>query len=263
VYRREVGAEVERVWENVLDWEHLPWLHRSTFSRIELLGSGASGWRARVGLAPAESGREILLELATWRDRGRYVARTLEGPGAGTEIWTQLFPRGARTGIEVAFHVPGVAAARVAEVGRSHERLYARLWDEDEAMMVRRARELARRAAPAEPASPLALGPLDELRGKLPLLVELGGRRYRLVEVDGELAAHAAVCPHRLGPLEEGELEDGCVRCPWHGYRFDLRTGESRDGRRLRLPPAPRVVVDAAGAVSLVPGPGASRGGPR
>ena len=28
-----------------------------------------------------------------------------------------------------------------------------------------------------------------------------------------------------LGPLEEAAVEDGCVRCPWHGYRFDLRTG--------------------------------------
>jgi nitrite reductase/ring-hydroxylating ferredoxin subunit len=252
-YRREVGAEVARVWENVLDWEHLPWLHRTTFSRIELLESGALGWRARVGLAP-DAGRVILLEVRTERDAGHYVSRTLEGPGAGTEIWTQLDPRGARTGIEVEFHVPGVPPEGAAGVGGAFERLYARLWDEDEAMMQRRARELARRAQPAAPpCAPVALGPVVELRRRLPLVVELDGERWRVVELGGELFAHATRCPHWLGPLEEARLEDdGCLRCPWHGYRFDVRTGANRDGRRLRLPPAPRVRVDPAGEASLV-----------
>jgi nitrite reductase/ring-hydroxylating ferredoxin subunit len=254
-YRREIGADAVRVWENVRDWEHLPWLHRATFSRIELVESGAPGWSARVGLAPA--GQEILLELAIWRDAGRYVARTLEGPGAGTEIWTQLHPRGASTGIEVEFHVPAVPPERAAAVGAAFERLYARLWDEDEAMMQRRARELARRAGPALPApcAPVALGPVHELRRRLPLVVELGGERWRVIEQGGELLAHATRCPHWLGPLEDAPLEaDGCLRCPWHGYRFDPRTGASADGRRLRLAPAPSVRVDAAGHATLVPG---------
>ena len=255
IYRREIGADVERVWENVRDWEHLPWLHRAAFSRIGLVESGAAGWRARVGLAPG-TGQEILLELAISRDAGRYVARTLEGPGAGTEIWTRLAPHGESTGIEVEFHVPGVPPGRAAEAGAAFERLYARLWDEDEAMMQRRASELARRAGPALPAgcAPVALGPVDELRRRLPLVVELGGERWRVIERGGELLAHATRCPHWLGPLEDAALEDdGCLRCPWHGYRFDPRTGASADGRRLRLPPAPGVRVGADGQVSLVP----------
>ena len=32
VYRRRIGASLERVWENVRDWEHLPWLHRQSFA---------------------------------------------------------------------------------------------------------------------------------------------------------------------------------------------------------------------------------------
>jgi nitrite reductase/ring-hydroxylating ferredoxin subunit len=61
------------------------------------------------------------------------------------------------------------------------------------------------------------------------------------------------VCTHLLGPLGEAPVEDGCVTCPWHGYRFDVRTGRSADGRRLRLSPAPRVEVDAeSGRVRLV-----------
>ncbi len=54
VYRRTIRASLARAWENVLDWEHLPWLHRSAFSDIEHIDSGAWGWRARVGLQPAQ-----------------------------------------------------------------------------------------------------------------------------------------------------------------------------------------------------------------
>lgn len=253
VYRREIKTDAARVWENVLDWEHLPWLHRASFSRIELVDSDGSGWRARVGLAGAAAA-EILLEVRTERDAGRYVSRTLAGPGAGTEIWTQLRPGGDQTGIEIEFHVPGVPAERAAATGAAFERLYARLWDEDEAMMIRRGHELSRLGAPrTRAAAPVALGPLARLRERLPLALEFGGERYRVVEVDGELFAHATRCPHWLGPLEAAAIEDGCVRCPWHGYLFDARTGASRDGHRLRLAPAPRLRVDAGGEVILEP----------
>jgi nitrite reductase/ring-hydroxylating ferredoxin subunit len=244
VYRREVHASLERIWENVLDWEHLPWLHRESFSRIECLEEGPSGWRAKLGLAPEASGQEILLELALEEPALRYVARTLEGPGRGTEIWTRLRPTAAdRTQIEVEFLLPGIPPARRGALGRAYLQLYQLLWDQDEAMMARREAQLAGMPKPAT-ADPVRLGPLAALRARLPLALELGGRGYRVLELAGELVAHATMCPHRLGPLEQAEIVDGCVRCPWHGYRFDVRTGRSVDGRRLRLAPAPRVVID-------------------
>jgi len=246
VYRRELRVSVERIWENVLDWEHLPWLHSESFSRIECLHSGASGWRARVGLAPASQGQEILLELVLERPALRYVARTLEGPGSGTQIWTRLAPLAPeRTNIEVEFLLPGIPAAHREALGRAYVRLYTLLWDQDEAMMTRREAELGA-GARSERATvgSLGLGPLAALRPRLPLIVRFGGRELRVVELDGELFAHATLCPHRLGPLADAPIEDGCVRCPWHGYRFDVRTGGSRDGRPLRLAPAPRVRID-------------------
>jgi nitrite reductase/ring-hydroxylating ferredoxin subunit len=252
VYRREVRADLPRVWENVYDWEHLPWLHHAAFSQIELVDRGSWGWRARVGLAAKQKGQVILLELRTEREAGRYVSRTLEGPGAGTEIWTQLESRGTHTGIEVAFCVPGVASQHAAGVGAAFERLYARLWDEDEAMMQRRTQELSRPREPAASAARMALGPLTRLRERLPLVLEIGAERVRLVQIGDEIVAHSTRCPHWLGPLEDAPLEDGCVRCPWHGYRFDVRTGANADGRGLRLAPAPRVLVDASGDAQLV-----------
>lgn len=249
VYQRTVGASAERVWENVHDWAHLPWLHGSSFSSIECLDSGPWGWRARVGLEPADA-HEILLELVLDDSASRYVSRTLEGEGAGSEIWTSVQPLDPeRTQISVEFWLPGVDPARADRLGESYTALYTRLWDEDESMMVRRGRLLAGRSSRG--ARRVELGPLEALRARLPLCVELSGRPFRLLELDGELVAHAAVCPHLLGPLERGEVREGAVACPWHGYRFDVRTGRSRDGRRLRLDRAPRVEIDASGGVVL------------
>jgi vanillate O-demethylase monooxygenase subunit len=36
----------------------------------------------------------------------------------------------------------------------------------------------------------------------------------------GEVRAFADECPHRLAPLSAGAVEDGCLRCPYHGWRF-------------------------------------------
>lgn len=251
-YRRAIAAGIERVWENVLDWEHLPWLHASAFAGIELLVESRAGWRARVLARASRGERSQVIEVRIERERLRYVSATLEGPGAGTEIWTHLDPRAAdTTDIDVGFWVPERDPGRATALGQSLVRVYERLWDEDEAMMQRRTRELevrsSRSGAPAE----LSLGSLEALRPRLPLRVELGGRGFRVVEVNGVLAAHATRCPHRFGPLEDAPVEGDCVvRCPWHGYGFDVRTGASLDGRRLRLPVA-RVELTAGGELLL------------
>lgn len=38
--------------------------------------------------------------------------------------------------------------------------------------------------------------------------------------------AFEASCPHKGGPLAQGELVDDRVRCPWHKYEFDVFTGQ-------------------------------------
>jgi nitrite reductase/ring-hydroxylating ferredoxin subunit len=61
-------------------------------------------------------------------------------------------------------------------------------------------------------------------------LAEAGGHRVALVGLDGGPVALGDRCSHRGGPLSEGEIVDGCVTCPWHGSRFDARTGRPRRG---------------------------------
>jgi nitrite reductase/ring-hydroxylating ferredoxin subunit len=245
LYRRRVRASALRVWENVRDWEHLPWLHASSFRSIELEDSGPWGWRAAIALP---GGGEIRLELVVEGDR--YVSRTLEGPGAGVEIWTTVTSRGPeQTDIEVEFQVPGVDAAAAKTIGDGFVRLYTRLWDEDESMMRERTRQLRSRKQSASFAA-LDLGPREELT--LPMQVELAGQSVWIVEIGGELVVYAATCPHWLGPLGAC-TEDGRVTCPWHGYRFDIRSGKRCDADSpMRLLPAPRLDV-RAGRVWLLP----------
>jgi hypothetical protein len=55
-YRRVIRASLDRVWENVLDWEHLPHLHKDSFRAIAPIRVDRDGWRANVELADGDRG---------------------------------------------------------------------------------------------------------------------------------------------------------------------------------------------------------------
>jgi nitrite reductase/ring-hydroxylating ferredoxin subunit/uncharacterized membrane protein len=54
---------------------------------------------------------------------------------------------------------------------------------------------------------------------------------------EGRIVALADRCTHRGGPLHEGEVADGCIRCPWHGSVFDA-DGRVRSGPATRPQPS-------------------------
>lgn len=66
--------------------------------------------------------------------------------------------------------------------------------------------------------------------------VEHEGRIYALFNVDGVISAIDGICPHQGGPLADGTLEGTCVTCPWHGWQFDVRTGKTPLGVKIKLP---------------------------
>ncbi len=252
-YARRVRASAERVWENVLDWEHLPALHARDFRSIRCLRADGRGWHAQVGVA---SGAEIAVELAIEPDGRSYHSRTLRGPGAGTDIWTRVTEIAPdATDVAVAFLVPGVAAEAAHKVGAAFVQLYTRLWDEDEAMM-RERQAFLDGVAPRPPRpgarTPQRLGRVDALRGKLPLAVAADGDTWIVREHRDALVAHAAACPHWGAPLAGATLEDGAVVCPWHGYRFDLATGRGPASQRCRMPARATVRVTDGGEAWLV-----------
>ena len=65
----------------------------------------------------------------------------------------------------------------------------------------------------------------DELADQQVKLIELEGQKIALFRVSGTFYALSDTCTHRGGPLSEGSVEGAEVTCPWHGAKFDIRTG--------------------------------------
>jgi nitrite reductase/ring-hydroxylating ferredoxin subunit len=100
-------------------------------------------------------------------------------------------------------------------------------------------------------------------------LVEVNGRAVVVFNLGGEFFALNNRCPHRGGSLSDGvttalvqSSEPGeyrtsrkgeIIRCPWHSWEFDIRTGQSWcDPQRLRTR---KYAVSVEAGVKLVEGP--------
>ena len=74
------------------------------------------------------------------------------------------------------------------------------------------------------PGGGFELGSLRE--GATNVRVLADGQKCVLVRRGDRVTGFREVCPHMGGPLGEGVVcRDGTIKCPWHGYRYDLETG--------------------------------------
>src|SRR4051794_21968623 len=120
---------------------------------------------------------------------------------------------------------------------------------------------------------------LDEMPPGRHKIVEVAGRSIGVFNVNGEFFALRNSCPHQGGPLCTGRVsgfvisetpgeysysrQGEILRCPWHGWEFDIRTGQSWfDPTRVRVrryevtvEPSPAVATDDPS-----PAPGLERG---
>jgi len=63
-------------------------------------------------------------------------------------------------------------------------------------------------------------------------------------KIAGHFCATQAKCPHKQGPLNEGELDGSTVTCPWHGSQFNVCTGTVLQGPAVDPLKTYRVTVD-------------------
>jgi nitrite reductase (NADH) small subunit len=71
-------------------------------------------------------------------------------------------------------------------------------------------------------------------------------RIVALFNVDGAFYALDGICPHQGGPLGKGSLCGSIVTCPWHGFQFDVTTGQHQTSQSLVHPRFPvKVEADA------------------
>jgi len=74
----------------------------------------------------------------------------------------------------------------------------------------------------------LDAGPLAEIpEGRANIVCPKDGERIAVYKHEGKVFAIENVCAHQGGPLGEGNVIDGCITCPWHGFQFRPEDGQS------------------------------------
>ncbi|HEX3489149.1 MAG TPA: Rieske (2Fe-2S) protein [Streptosporangiaceae bacterium] len=89
--------------------------------------------------------------------------------------------------------------------------------------------------------------PARRLLGEVPLVAVRDGDQVQVL---------ADRCSHMSGPLSDGDLEDGCLTCPWHGSVFRLSDGSVARGPATAPQPAFETRVVAGGVQVRLPGAG-------
>ena len=71
-------------------------------------------------------------------------------------------------------------------------------------------------------------GLVDDIEMNHAKVVSLKGcERIAVYRHTDGISAISNVCAHQNGPLGEGQIVDGCVTCPWHGYQYLVHNGQS------------------------------------
>lgn len=98
----------------------------------------------------------------------------------------------------------------------------------------------------------IRFGPLDELTDGKMTVKRLLARRFAVLKRGEELLAFDADCRHMRAPLEQGALTQNILKCPWHGWEYDLRSGAclTTPGMTLRHYP----IIIEEGQIFLVLG---------
>lgn len=117
---------------------------------------------------------------------------------------------------ERALLVPTLLVAGIVLVSGLHIAAGAREWRRDA------------RVAQASDDGWVDVGEVREIPESRARVVCVGrGERVAVYRTGDTLSAIANVCAHQGGPLGEGKIIDGCVTCPWHGYQYVARNGQS------------------------------------
>jgi nitrite reductase/ring-hydroxylating ferredoxin subunit len=86
------------------------------------------------------------------------------------------------------------------------------------------------------------VGDLEEGKAKV---CQAGGTPVALILCAGTYRALGNVCRHRGGPIGEGHIDthERTVTCPWHGWQYDVETGQAKLNPMAKLAVYPVEVV--------------------
>ena len=203
----------------------------------------AGGRRARpaadalVGIGVATALPTAVTGLADWSDMDEPERRSGLVHAAANVVATALYGlsflarrRGHRTG-GVALGLAGATAATAGAFLGGH-------------LAYRRGAGVNRAAAAPAPDDWTEIQVEGTLTREEPTLARLDGEPLAAAQGDGGPVALFDRCSHLAGPLHEGVLVDGCVRCPWHGSTFRMSDGTVVRGPATATQPAYELRVD-------------------
>jgi nitrite reductase (NADH) small subunit/3-phenylpropionate/trans-cinnamate dioxygenase ferredoxin subunit len=99
----------------------------------------------------------------------------------------------------------------------------------------------------------ITVAELAEIRPGTAKVVEVHNVEVALFNLDGQIYALDNMCQHAGGPLGEGKIRDDVVTCPWHGYRYYIKTGQYLKNPDMSVACYPVKVEDGKIAVSVTP----------
>lgn len=74
--------------------------------------------------------------------------------------------------------------------------------------------------------SPTVVCSTDDVTEGSPVVTEVDGVEIAVILAGDEYHALQNVCPHQGGPVGEGKVDGGSIYCPWHGWQFDIGSGD-------------------------------------
>ncbi len=92
---------------------------------------------------------------------------------------------------------------------------------------------------------------VDEVKAGGCKVVTANDRDLAPYNVAGAFHATDNTCPHKGGPLGEGDLDGAHITCPRHGWQFDVATGQCKHDPAARVETVKVVVQDGDVSVEL------------
>ncbi|MGB3542770.1 Rieske (2Fe-2S) protein, partial [Rubrivirga sp.] len=94
--------------------------------------------------------------------------------------------------------------------------------------------------------------PFATMRHATPQRLEVGDHDVLLVRFDEKVYAYRNACAHMGMPLDGGMVDETILGCPWHGFKYDLTSGECITVPQAQLEPFP-VRLDENKIVYVLP----------
>lgn len=88
------------------------------------------------------------------------------------------------------------------------------------------------------------LAPRSDIKGEKRFKTWINKTELTAFEQGSILKVVNSICPHMGGPLEDFDEEPGKVRCPWHGWMFDIKSGVCNRSKKIVMKEIPHKIIN-------------------